>query len=178
MKICTKCNIKKEFSLFNKSTKEKDGLQYHCRQCQLIYKEVSKEHRRIYDKNYKKLNGNSRNKEKRNLYEKYKKEIDINYKLSCNLRSRLKAALKNNFKSGSAIKDLGCSIEELKIHLENQFEPGMTWENWTIKGWHIDHIKPLKDFNLSTREEFLKACHYTNLRPLWYNENCSMEKNI
>jgi hypothetical protein len=41
----------------------------------------------------------------------------------------------------------------------------MTWENWGTK-WEIDHIKPLRNFNLNNRDEFLKANHYSNLRPL------------
>jgi len=47
----------------------------------------------------------------------------------------------------------------------------MTWEKHTFFGWHIDHIIPLENFDLTDREQFLKACHYTNTRPLWYFEN-------
>jgi hypothetical protein len=71
---------------------------------------------------------------------------------------------------------LGCSIPELKTYLESKFQEGMSWENWGIYGWHIDHIIPLDAFNLTNREEFLKACHYTNLQPLWAEENLKKGK--
>jgi hypothetical protein len=111
-------------------------------------------------------------------YEINRLKIDINFKLARNLRNRLRVAIYNNQKAGSAVKDLGCSIPELKIHLETQFQPGMTWENWSRTGWHIDHIQPLDSFNLQNREEFLKACHYTNLQPLWAEENLTKSNNI
>ncbi|KKL15741.1 hypothetical protein LCGC14_2502560 [marine sediment metagenome] len=47
----------------------------------------------------------------------------------------------------------------------------MSWENYGFYGWHIDHIKPLCLFNLSDEKQFNKACHYTNLQPLWAEEN-------
>ena len=74
---------------------------------------------------------------------------------------------------GSAVRDLGCSVEELKRHLEKQFQPKMNWENYGLYGWHIDHIKPLVNFDLTNREQFLEACHYTNLQPLWAEDNLS-----
>ena len=67
------------------------------------------------------------------------------------------------------VKDLGCSIEELKTHLESQFQPRMTWDNYGK--WHIDHIKPLSNFNLENKEEFKEACNYKNLQPLWAKDN-------
>ena len=98
-------------------------------------------------------------------------KTDLNYKLQCNLRNRLNIAIKRGYKAGSAVRDLGCSIADLRIYLESQFEPGMTWQNHNLVGWHIDHIKPLTSFDLSDRKQFLQACHYTNLRPMWYNDN-------
>jgi hypothetical protein len=62
-------------------------------------------------------------------------------------------------------------MERLKKHLESLFEEGMTWENWNREGWHIDHIKPLSSFDLRKEEEQRKAMHYTNLQPLWAEEN-------
>lgn len=98
-------------------------------------------------------------------------QSSVQFRLAKNLRTRTRAAVKNNQKSGSAVKDLGCSITELKQHLEKQFQPGMTWNNWSHNGWHIDHIVPLAEFDLANRDQFLKACHYSNLQPLWAKDN-------
>lgn len=104
-------------------------------------------------------------------YESNKKKNDINHKIACNLRSRLYQALMKNQKVGSAVDDLGCSIEELKKHLENQFQEGMTWDNYGK--WHIDHIKPLANYDLTNRIIFLELCSYKNLQPLWLKDNLS-----
>jgi hypothetical protein len=111
-----------------------------------------------------------KNKEKINIrsknYSKTRKKLDINFRLKCNLRSRLTRAIRNNQKSGSAVKDLGCSVEYFKHYIAGKFIPGMTWENYGSV-WHLDHIVPLSSFDLTNREEFLNACHYTNYQPLW-----------
>lgn len=99
------------------------------------------------------------------------KNQTIGHKLKRNLRTRLYGALKGNYKAGSAVSDLGCTIEELKKHLEYQFKPGMDWNNWSKDGWHIDHVKPLASFDLTDSIQFKEACHYTNLQPLWAFEN-------
>jgi hypothetical protein len=86
---------------------------------------------------------------------------------------------KKQKKIDSSIDSLGCSVEELMNHLEEQFHVNpdtgelMTWKNHAKKGWHIDHIKPLSSFNLENEEEFKEACNYKNLQPLWWKENIS-----
>src|SRR5208337_1534913 len=95
---------------------------------------------------------------------------DIQCWLQFILRARLRVAVKNNYKSGSAVFDLGCTIEFLKTYISRQFQIGMTWEN-RGRVWHIDHIKPLCSFDLTLREQLLEACHYTNLQPLFEKDN-------
>jgi hypothetical protein len=136
------------------------------------YYQNNKEKIKQYHKDYRKTH-----KKQRNNYTNNKIKNDINFKLKIRLRIRLYGAIKNNWKVGSAVKDLGCSISELKTYLESKFQEGMTWKNWSKTGWHIDHITPLDSFNLQNREEFLKACHYTNLQPMWAEENLKKNKN-
>jgi hypothetical protein len=102
-------------------------------------------------------------------YQAKRLKEDINYRLSRNLRIRINKVLRKNKKQGSAIKDLGCTIAELKTHLELRFIDGMSWSNYGK--WEVDHIKPLSKFDLTKREEFLIACHYTNLQPIWREDN-------
>jgi hypothetical protein len=71
---------------------------------------------------------------------------------------------------------VGCTPQELKEHLEKQFKEGMTWDNHGMYGWHIDHIIPLS--SATTEEELYKLCHFTNLQPLWAEENLSKGNRI
>lgn len=111
-------------------------------------------------------------KEQRRRHAKEKNK-NLLTRLKADIRSRLSIAVRysGRYKSGSSIDNLGCSIEELKVYLESIFLPGMTWENRGINGWHIDHIVPLVSFDLSNLEQLKKACHYTNLQPLWAIDN-------
>jgi hypothetical protein len=131
--------------------------------------------KKYYEDNKEKIalrNKKYRNNRGTNL-KKLRYKNDIKYKLGVLLRSRINHALKNNQKSGSAVSDLGCSIEEFKKYLESKFQEGMNWHNHGKFGWHIDHQIPVASFDLTDREQFLKAVHYTNLQPLWWYENLS-----
>lgn len=112
-------------------------------------------------------NQRARNEHKR------RRQIDVPFKLAGNLRNRLNDIIKKNSRKGSAVRDLGCSVEYLKSHLESKFQPGMTWDNWGkgIDKWQIDHIIPLSAFDLTDRQHFLLACNYLNLQPLWHRDN-------
>lgn len=109
----------------------------------------------------------------RTYFRKYEKERyynDPKFKIRLNLRKRLNKSLKNKSKKSLSIKTLiNCSLEELKIHLERQFQEGMSWENYGK--WHIDHIKPCSSFDLTDLEQQKQCFNYTNLQPLWATDN-------
>jgi len=101
---------------------------------------------------------------------------DINYKLKRNLRTRIWSALKGLYKTARSEKLVGCSIENLKCHLEKQFQSGMTWDNYGK--WHVDHIKPCSSFDLSIPSQQHECFHFTNLQPLWAKDNISKNNKI
>ncbi len=90
-------------------------------------------------------------------------EEEAERKLYTNLTSRISDSTKMEY--------LGCTIGELVKYLESKFEDDMGWHNYGR--WHIDHIKPISKFNLVNTEQKKKACHYTNLQPLWAEDNLS-----
>ena len=98
-----------------------------------------------------------------------KRQINLNYKILQNLRRRLHHALKRTAKQESLSDLLGCTIEELKIHLQGQFMGGMNWENYGK--WHIDHKIPCANFDLTKEKQRRECFHYSNLQPLWAKEN-------
>jgi hypothetical protein len=114
------------------------------------------------------------NKEHVNDYARNRRKNDLNYRILCNLRSRLSTVIKSqgSKKSHRTMELAGCSIDELKNHIQSQFIDGMSWDNYGRKGWHIDHIVPCAMFDLRKPEEQLKCFHYTNLQPLWWPDNC------
>lgn len=132
-------------------------------------KEYKKIYRKIHKDVIKKYNKIHRNKINKDKIERRKK--DVNLKILNNLRSRIRCALKKICKSKRTLELLGCSIEQLKEHLQKQFKKGMNWENYGYYGWHVDHIKPCCTFDLTKPEEQHKCFHYTNLQPLWAKEN-------
>jgi hypothetical protein len=154
-KFCPKCRIIKDYSEFPRRSGAKDGLRNRCTTCT-----------RKYQAQHKLSNKDFYHKYWRD-YSRNRRKVDINYKLALYLRKSINRSILR--KSGSAISNLGCSVDELKKHLESKFQYGMTWENHGK--WHIDHILPLSKFDLSKREDFLKASHYTNLQPLWARDN-------
>jgi hypothetical protein len=104
---------------------------------------------------------------KRNEYLRNNQQARIKH----NLRTRINLVLKGKIKSGSTINLLGCDIKFFMQYIEGLFLSGMTWDNHTRKGWHIDHIKPCASFDLTDPEQQKKCFHYTNLQPLWAADN-------
>lgn len=189
MKKCSCCKTAKSLDDFPSDKSSKDGSYAYCKTCSTerskTYYKLNRssvlKKRKVYSqtnsdkiKNYKKEYSKKNREEIRAYFRKYqpfREKHDKQYLLARRIRSRIRAVLKFKKKPGSAIKDMGCSLIELKVHLESQFHGGMSWSNYGQSGWHIDHITPLSTFDLTDRGQFLKAVHYTNLQPLWAVDN-------
>jgi len=141
------------------------------------YRENNIEKRKEYALNYfSDIKNTKRKKDKSIAWKKKMKKENVLFKVKNNLSKRVWAAFTNGYKKGKTADMIGCSWEQLKLHIENQFQDGMTWDNWTIDGWHIDHIIPLA--SAKTEEELIKLNHYTNLQPLWAKDNLSKGAKI
>lgn len=204
-KLCSKCKTSKLKTCFSKQTSKADGLQTHCKTCKREYKKAwdlanaeyvrssnsdwhaknkcrTKATNAVWYKNNKEKalhkcrQWRAKNRDHINKKAQQRHKNNIEVKVKARLRTRLHGAIRNNYKSGSAVVDLGCSVEFFKKYLESQFVEGMTWDNWSRTGWHIDHIIPLCRFDLTKRDELLIACHYTNHQPLWAKDNMSKNK--
>ena len=94
------------------------------------------------------------------------------------LRRRLYKAVKTRIHSPQ-IEDLtGCSLADLRDWIESQFKEGMTWGNYGIHGWHIDHIQPCSSFDHGNPDHVRRCWHFTNLRPMWAKENIAKGAKI
>lgn len=173
-KVCHSCELSKQAAFFHKNKREPDGLANRCKPCRKVdlrnryvqNKEIIiKRTTQYWLDNKEKIYSNRR---KRN---KVRRKTDPIYKLKRNLRNRLYYALMDRpwKKNTHFSKYIGCAMEELKAHIEKQFQPGMGWHNHTTHGWHLDHVVPLA--SAKTEQELYKLCHFTNLQPLWALDN-------
>lgn len=197
MKVCTLCKQSKKIDEYYIDNRMVCGRTSGCKEC-LSYK--SKMYKRkkynfkprtknnnlssYYSRNREKLlidkkryDNNPVNKEKRKAYiREYNRKqrlLNRSYKIKDNISRRIRGAIRHGYKNTNTLELLGCSIEELKIHLEKQFRDGMSWNNYGMYGWHIDHIKPCSAFDLTDLEQQKICFHYSNLQPLWAAENLS-----
>jgi len=143
-------------------------------------KELKKEKDKIYrQKNIDKIKARKNtieSKAKKAVHDKNyvnKNKSNPSFIIGKRLRSQISSNVKNGVKKNNSIKILGYTINDLRLHLESMFTDGMTWDNYGRKGWHIDHIKPLAMFDLSTEDGIKEAWSLSNLQPLWESDNLS-----
>lgn len=98
--------------------------------------------------------------------------VIANRKMAVAACALLRRALKHKGarKAGRLFEELGFTPSQLRKHLEAQFEPGMSWDNYGRHGWHVDHIKPISTFPKAASLREINSL--SNLRPLWEHENC------
>jgi hypothetical protein len=193
-KHCSKCSANKPVECFGKASKSSDGLHWWCRQCLKDYQvsniiryrglhlkyhqtfALSRQNWRranasriaVYSRKYK-----SDHRARRSEIDALRYSTDMQFKLRKILRERLRKATLGIGLNRGVFKLLGCDVGDFKNYIQSQFRTGMSWNNWSIKGWHLDHKRPLADFDLSNPADLALACHYSNLQPLWWFENLS-----
>lgn len=103
--------------------------------------------------------------------------LNPGFKLSLTIRSRIANVLRNCHaglrKASKTIELLGCSFQDLRVHLESLFQPGMSWKNYGLHGWHVDHRRPCASFDLTDPEQQRQCFNFKNLQPLWAKDNWS-----
>lgn len=102
-----------------------------------------------------------------------KREADPVRRAEHRMRTLIRMAIsRDGSKKAAKTEDLlGCTVAEARAHLEAQFLPGMSWENHGE--WHIDHIRPCASFDFSDPAQQRECSHYSNLQPLWAQDNLS-----
>ena len=151
-KTCNRCNINKSYLDFSPNRLQNDGLNKCCKSCNNLNDRINK--RSI-------------------KYVTNRRKTDLNFKLKNNIRNRINLCIKRGSKTSTTVELLGCTICELRHHLEKQFKEGMTWNNHGFgkDKWHIDHIIPCANFDLTDPIQQQTCFNYTNLQPLWQHEN-------
>lgn len=171
MRFCCQTCCKKAWNAANAAKLKADKQKFYEDNKQKIIERIGQWQKDNPDKVAK------NRKKYKNKYKTGELKLSAIERLKHSLRTRVTDVLNGRLKGGSAVRDLGCTPQELMAHLETGFHSNprtgeaMTWDNYGKYGWHIDHIEPLAKFDLSDPEQFKKVCHYTNLQPLWWFEN-------
>lgn len=115
-------------------------------------------------------------RERRNRQQRERRARDKKYALVCSMRSAISERMSG--KAVGAIRHAPWSTDELIAHIERQFQPGMSWDNYGE--WHVDHITPDSsfDYKAPNDEGFLQSWSLSNLRPMWASENMSKQDKI
>lgn len=171
-------NNKEQFLLKNKEYRERDierhknyAQKYRKERYPEVHKAYYAQNKEIIKQKNRKYCEENRDKIRARLNKKYRENMQ--YRFARKFRDLIRRTLKrqNATKHSKSIELLGCSFEFFKKYIESQWQPGMSWDNYTHDGWHIDHIKPCITFDLTNPEQQKQCCHYTNLRPLWAIDN-------
>jgi hypothetical protein len=196
-KICasTGCGFSPYSEYWSNSTMI-DGYDKHCKKCRgdfsRKYQENNKEKLEEYGKKYRSENrgklaegkilwkNNNRElvRKQAREYHKKRRDEDPSFKILGNLRHRLNMAMNGKTKSAPTLKLLGCTVDELWVHLEDKFVkdheefPEMTRENYGSV-WSLDHCKPCASFDMLCPIQQRKCFNWQNLQPMYKSDNSS-----
>lgn len=204
-KRCSVCKEVKHFDLFGVINKNKDGKRHECSDCRKEQynqnaTEIKGKRKKYYIENKSEVSLSVKRYREKNIewYQEYNKkyyqdnkermikaskdslyrriETDYGFKILQRLRKRMWDAMSGKVKSARTAELIGCSVDDLRAHIEKQFTNGMSWDNYGK--WHLDHIIPCASFDLSKPENQRKCFHYTNLQPLWAVDNIRKSNKI
>lgn len=189
MKTCSKCLVAKEESEFS-------GRLTHCKPCRASIERQRRVDNAEEIRRKDRARGKLRTKESRRQYYEANKDAciarskrcyarrkslgikppkwvpkDARSKIRTILRDRIKSLPKDNRCGGHWLRLVGAQPEHVKRHLEAHFKDGMSWCNYGMRGWHVDHYVPLAYFDLQIHENTLIAFNWRNLRPEWARDN-------
>ena len=186
---------------FRKDNKSKDGIKSTCKICDKAARDLKKPikktkpkksqeeiieaRRNYYQANKEKLNKYAKEykiknseeiKKTRNKYQKKRLSEDFVYSFKFKINSSIRKSFKkrNCIKSKRTEEILGCTITEFIDYISSKFTEGMTLENHGK--WHFDHIIPIS--SAKTEEDVIRLNHYTNLQPLWAEDNMKKGSKI
>lgn len=194
-RVCRECGEEKPIEEFYRDRSKPSGYNTICKLCgRKVRHEYFITHRdevyRAQKENYQKYRPRHLKRCKQYYNEhllviknrKHNKEqinmINLHYHIQRRTTSLISSKLKNNPRMKTPMQLLGCSIEEFKKHIESQFRPGMTWENWNSHGWHIDHKIPISIFDLSDPHQQEICFSWRNQQPLWATENMKKRNKL
>jgi len=173
-RTCKICDESLPLDAFYFSKRKSGSIEYRT-ECKVCFKAKMKQHRATeenyltrkayYKKNierHRKINGEAK--------KRWREENGFAFRVITRMRRRVDSALYYGYKNlNKNIETIGCTPLFLRDYMEEQFKPGMTWDN---RGeWHIDHVIPISAFDLSDPVQQAKCFHYTNLQPLWGIDN-------
>lgn len=176
-KICMNKRSSK-YNMINKEARAAYQKDYSTKNREKILKgfrdnyQAKKESKQAYGRKYRKtylVKAKDKVRALARNYSRRRRKEDPMFRLIMNLRRRLNHLLKGS-KSKKTLELTGCDSDQLKKYLSNLFEPGMTWDNYGTE-WHVDHIIALSKVDLFDEDKLSKVCHYSNLRPMWAEDN-------
>lgn len=173
-----KINLKQiEVRIKNKDKINSDRRKFYKENTELFKKRnlKNKDNIKLSKKKYRANNKNKikeydlKNREKKNKQKVEHRKLNPHKRVQHCLQTRIRTAINSSDgkKSNNTEELIGCSIQFYKEYLESKFTKGMTWNNYGLTGWHIDHIKPCALFDLSDPKQQMECFNYANTQPLW-----------
>lgn len=165
MKRCWKCSLYLSFDKFPKDKNQRDGHARVCKPCACLLRRqqhiLHREREAATQRRYWKHNP------QRRLHNYMNRRIRTALQRQCGLK-----------KTAHTYELVGCTPQQLKAHIEAQFEPMMSWKNMGFNGWHLHHIKPCEAFDLTIPSQQQLCFHYTNLRPMWAEDHWHAKEHL